>query len=55
VPLNNSLAKVAPADPDGAQHWISYVSRWTAWNHLRTAAALLAACSFAIALRHLVE
>ncbi|HEX7183631.1 MAG TPA: anthrone oxygenase family protein [Thermoanaerobaculia bacterium] len=55
VPLNNSLAAVAPADPEGARHWVNYVSRWTAWNHVRTAAALLAACSFAMAFRHLME
>lgn len=55
VPLNNSLAALAPADPEGARLWTDYVSRWTAWNHIRTAAALLAAGSFALAFRHLVE
>jgi uncharacterized membrane protein len=52
VPLNNSLAAVAPDDDDAARRWAGYVSRWTAWNHVRTAAALAAAGSFMIALRH---
>src|SRR5687767_10674164 len=51
VPLNNSLAAVTPSDPAAASQWAGYMSRWTAWNHVRTAAALLAAGSFVIALR----
>jgi uncharacterized membrane protein len=50
VPLNNSLATVTPADRDGAHQWASYLGRWTAWNHVRTAAALAAAASLTIAL-----
>jgi uncharacterized membrane protein len=50
VPLNNSLAAVTPAGRNGAQQWASYLSRWTAWNHVRTAAALAAAASLTIAL-----
>ena len=50
VPKNEALASVAPADPDGASLWANYVSSWTAWNHVRTAAALAAAASFSIAL-----
>jgi uncharacterized membrane protein len=51
VPLNNSLAQLASGDPDAARHWAAYASRWTTWNHVRTAAALAAAASFTIALR----
>ena len=51
VPLNNSLAAVTPADPEGGQRWARYVSRWTVWNHVRTAAALAALGFFAVALR----
>ncbi len=40
VPKNEALASVAPADPGGASLWADYVGRWTAWNHVRTAAAL---------------
>jgi uncharacterized membrane protein len=42
VPLNNALARIDPATPDGARVWADYLSRWTAWNHVRTLAALLA-------------
>ncbi len=51
VPKNNALASVAPADPDAASLWANYVTNWTAWNHVRTAASLAAAASFSIALR----
>src|SRR5688500_17780127 len=51
VPLNNQLTPLHPNAPDAPDHWVRYVSRWTAWNHLRTIAALLAAASFILALR----
>ena len=50
VPRNDALASVAPDDPDAASRWARYVAGWTAWNHVRTAAALAAAASFSIAL-----
>jgi len=50
VPMNGSLASVAPTDPDSASQWAGYVVSWTAWNHVRTAAALAAAASFSVAL-----
>ena len=50
VPKNNALASVAPADPEGAGLWTDYLSKWTAWNHVRAAAALAAATSLTIAL-----
>jgi uncharacterized membrane protein len=53
VPLNNALAKLLPHDPAAAERWADYVKRWTAWNHLRTVAALAAVGSFALALRRL--
>ena len=43
VPRNNALAAVDPASASGASLWTSYLSSWTAWNHVRTAAALAAA------------
>ncbi len=51
VPLNTALATAAPAAPDSAALWASYVRDWTAWNHVRTVAALLAAAAFTQALR----
>ena len=51
VPRNDALAAVAPASPEGARLWADYLSSWTAWNHVRTMAALAAAASFSLALR----
>ena len=50
VPLNNALERLTPDDPDAASHWTRYLRRWTAWNHVRTLAALLAAAAFIVAL-----
>ena len=50
VPRNDALAALARSDPNGASLWADYVAGWTAWNHVRTAAALAAAASFSIAL-----
>jgi uncharacterized membrane protein len=52
VPRNNALAAVDPASAAGAALWASYLTAWTAWNHVRTAAALAAAASLTVALRH---
>jgi uncharacterized membrane protein len=43
VPKNNALAAVSPTDPNGASLWADYLSAWTAWNYVRTVAALVAA------------
>jgi uncharacterized membrane protein len=53
VPMNERLALIDPAGTDAAMRWTSYVTSWTTWNHLRTAAALAAATLliFAIHLR----
>ena len=50
VPRNNALAAVDPASGNGARVWASYVTSWTAWNHVRTSAALAAAVLLTIAL-----
>jgi uncharacterized membrane protein len=50
VPLNDALAMVKPDSTDGASLWTSYLTNWTVWNHIRTAAALAAAASLTIAL-----
>lgn len=42
VPRNNALAAVDPVSAQGEKLWESYVISWTAWNHVRTAAALTA-------------
>ena len=50
VPLNNALAAADPNSADGAVVWKRYLSIWTAWNHVRTVACLVAAASFITAL-----
>jgi uncharacterized membrane protein len=50
VPRNNALAAAAPNDPDAHGLWADYMSRWTAWNHVRTAASLAAAAVLTLAL-----
>ncbi len=50
VPRNNVLAAVNPASAEGARVWTNFVSTWTAWNHVRTAAALVAAALLTIGL-----
>jgi uncharacterized membrane protein len=51
VPRNEALAVVAPPSSEAARLWVAYLSIWTAWNHVRTAAALAAAVLFTIAFR----
>ncbi len=51
VPRNDALAAVDPASDAGAALWASYLTAWTAWNHVRTAAALAAAAVLSITLR----
>ncbi len=52
VPRNDALAAVDPASDEGARVWAGYVTGWTAWNHVRTAAALAAAALLTVALLH---
>jgi uncharacterized membrane protein len=47
VPRNNALAAEST---DSAALWTRYVAEWTAWNHVRTAAALAAMALFMLAL-----
>jgi uncharacterized membrane protein len=51
VPLNDGLAILRPQEgAEAAARWDEYATRWTAWNHLRAAAALAAAATLTIAL-----
>ena len=50
VPMNESLDTVKPESVEAADLWARYLTNWTAWNHVRTVAALLAATSFILAL-----
>ena len=51
VPLNDRLAAVDPASPEGADVWKLYLSDWTWWNTVRTAASLAATAAFIVAIR----
>lgn len=50
VPRNGRLASVDPASVAAGPIWAEYVTSWTKWNHVRTAAALAAAAMLTIAL-----
>ena len=50
VPLNNELAAVAPASPEGEAVWTRYLAEWTMWNHIRTIACIVATACFTMAL-----
>jgi len=43
ITLNTKLAALNPSSPGTAAIWQHYFRRWTAWNHVRTAGATLAA------------
>ena len=50
VPLNDQLAAVSATDPAAAELWEHYLARWTNWNHIRTAAAMVAALLYTLGL-----
>jgi uncharacterized membrane protein len=50
VPMNNALERVQATGDYASDHWARYVAQWTAWNHLRTAAALLGTALMTLAL-----
>ena len=50
VPMNNAMAALDPDSAESAPAWTAYVSRWTAWNHVRTVAALAASAAFILSL-----
>src|SRR5262245_47994801 len=50
VPHNIKLAVTSAKSAEGASVWKTYLSAWTAWNHVRTIAALAACASFILAL-----
>jgi uncharacterized membrane protein len=50
VPKNNALASASPASPDSTSLWQNYLDKWTAWNHVRTVAAVAAMAMLVIGL-----
>jgi uncharacterized membrane protein len=51
VPLNDALATTRPDGAGAADRWNGYLRRWTAWNHLRAAAAIVATGLLIVALQ----
>lgn len=49
VPLNNRLAAVEAESAEGKAVWTHYLQVWTAWNHVRTVAPLVAMAAFILA------
>lgn len=50
IPLNNALAAADPDSANGLDIWKNYLNIWTAWNHVRTVAALAATALFIISM-----
>ena len=50
VPLNDALAVITPNSIEGMTLWKRYLTDWTFWNHVRTAAAILATALLTISL-----
>lgn len=49
VPLNDQLAALDPGGAAAAAFWPRYLSTWTAWNHVRAVAGLLAGAALLVA------
>ena len=49
VPLNNALDRVAADSAEGERLWRHYLSRWTAWNHVRTITSTAATVTLVLA------
>jgi uncharacterized membrane protein len=55
VPLNNHLDAVNPVGlsaADAAREWHTYFTTWTAWNHVRTVTAFVAAALMLVGVRY---
>ena len=50
VPRNEALKRSSPSSSDGTKLWADYLVTWTAWNHVRALAGILAAACFGMAL-----
>jgi len=50
VPRNDALALLDAGSLRAAAEWARYLSGWTVWNHVRTAAGLIAAALLTVSL-----
>lgn len=53
VPMNNALAAADPETEEGIALWARYLTRWTAWNHLRVTLNLSAMLLLAVGMLQL--
>ena len=51
IPRNDKLATFDPQTAEAARYWATYVTNWTAWNHVRMATALAGCASLVLAIR----
>ena len=49
IPRNDALAALDPKSADAAARWAEYLGSWTMGNHVRAAAAILAAAALIVA------
>lgn len=42
IPLNNTLENLIPNATGSADWWANFLVNWTTWNHVRTAASIVA-------------
>ena len=50
VPMNNAMASLDVTAAQSVPRWQDYLRRWTAWNHVRTIASILATISVMLGL-----
>lgn len=50
VPMNNRLDAANPLTDEGASIWADFLSRWTAWNHLRALACVASTAALTVGL-----
>jgi uncharacterized membrane protein len=49
IPRNDALLAISPESAEGAALWARYLVEWTAWNHVRAAACLVASALMILA------
>jgi len=50
VPMNERLAAIDAGGPAAETEWETYFRRWVVWNHVRTAAAVVASVAMVVGL-----
>jgi uncharacterized membrane protein len=51
IPRNNALDKLSPTAAESAAYWTRFLTEWTTWNHVRTAACIASMVCFVLAVR----